>query len=121
MKFSVPDVTVSSSASQKISPMSEMVWKLASIGLRLELICSYLNGAPAMEMERFDRVWLEDCSRFMGQNLPEQYILPVIDYIVVKMEVRLVSSMISQCLPINILCRTRYRHSLFEALIAMAC
>ncbi|KAK9237316.1 hypothetical protein V1525DRAFT_404429 [Lipomyces kononenkoae] len=114
MKISVPDVTVTSVPHQRINPTSEMVWTLRSVSLRLERICSYLNGAPLVDQDH--EGYLEE---FVRQNISDHGVLPLMDHVVTRIEVRscLCNHLIG--LLIDMLCRIRYRRSLFEALIAM--
>ncbi|KAK9357089.1 hypothetical protein V1504DRAFT_479177 [Lipomyces starkeyi] len=85
MKFSVPDVTVSSSASLNVSPMFEGAWKLGSIARRLELICSYLNGAPQTEEFRLG-VPLLDVFKRSAHEKYEPHNLQLMEYYLAAIE-----------------------------------
>ncbi|KAK9322716.1 phosphatase 2C-domain-containing protein [Lipomyces orientalis] len=81
MKITASDVGVTSPAPQDISPTSEMIWKLRSISLRLERICSYLNGVPVLEQDQ--ERYMEE---IVGTNISDQGILPFMDHVVTRIE-----------------------------------
>ncbi|KAK9368922.1 phosphatase 2C-domain-containing protein [Lipomyces kononenkoae] len=84
MKISVPDVNVNLAAAQVVNPTSEMIWTLRAVSLRLERICSYLNGTPLSAQDH--EGYLEE---FVRQNIADHGVQPLLDHMVTRIEVRL--------------------------------
>ncbi|KAK9484358.1 phosphatase 2C-domain-containing protein [Lipomyces starkeyi] len=114
MKINAPDVTVSASAPQHVSPTSEMIWKLRSLSLRLERICSYLNGSPVTDQDH--EAYMEEV---IGQNISDEGILPFMDHVVTRVE-NSISTLFIRSLNSNGLLTRDVEHGLSDILAELS-